>query len=72
MENAALVGPNEAVELASTAEVLNLFSSYYAADIADAQASDTHIAKDRIDTMVDFKSKALDPNYAASQAQLAN
>lgn len=65
MENAASVGPNEPVELASTAEVLDLFSSYYAADIADAQASDTHIVKDRIDTVVDFKSKALDPNYVS-------
>ncbi|KAL3136021.1 hypothetical protein ABBQ32_007057 [Trebouxia sp. C0010 RCD-2024] len=48
---------------AATSDVAS--TGKHKADIADAQASDTHIVKDRIDTVVDFKSKALDPNYVS-------
>ncbi|KAL3150875.1 hypothetical protein ABBQ32_000624 [Trebouxia sp. C0010 RCD-2024] len=66
------VSPNEAVELASTAEVMDLFSSYCEADsesdIADARASSTPVVTNGVDTSLDFKSKALDPHYVSQPA----
>ncbi|KAL3136964.1 hypothetical protein ABBQ32_006566 [Trebouxia sp. C0010 RCD-2024] len=49
------VSPNEAVELASTAEVMDIFSSYCEADIADARASSTPVVTNGIDASLDFQ-----------------
>ncbi|KAL3159184.1 hypothetical protein ABBQ32_011167 [Trebouxia sp. C0010 RCD-2024] len=68
IQNMVEVSPNEAVELASTAEVMDLFSSYCEADIADALASSTPVVTNGIDTSLGFKSKALDPHYVSQPA----
>ncbi|KAL3138901.1 hypothetical protein ABBQ32_005723 [Trebouxia sp. C0010 RCD-2024] len=68
IENMVKVSLNEAVELASTAEVMDLFSSYCEADIPDAWVSSTPVVTNGIDTSLDFRSKALDPHYVSQPA----
>ena len=60
------VSPSEEVELACTDEVLDLFSGYYDADQADAQ--NKNVAKDGINTDLDFNSKVFEPNYVSQPA----
>ena len=59
---------SEEVELANTDEVLDMFSSYFEADVADAESRGSRISKDNIDTNLDFNSKVLDANYVAGTA----
>ena len=60
------VSPSEEVELASIDEVVDLFSGYYNADQADAQ--NKNVAKDGINTNLDFNSKVFEPNYVSQLA----
>ena len=57
--------PSEEVELASTEEVLDLFSRYFDADSADANSRNV---QDSIKTDLDFNSKVFEPNYASQPA----
>ncbi len=70
LEDISAFSPNEDVELASTDEVLDLFSRYFEADSADAQSRD--VAEDEINTDLDFNSKvqvSVDrPNYFSKPA----
>jgi hypothetical protein len=66
LEDISAFSPNEDVELASTDEVLDLFSRYFEADSADAQSRD--VAEDEINTDLDFNSKVLEPNYFSKPA----
>ena len=66
LEDISAFSPNEDVELASTDEVLDLFSRYFEADSADAQSRD--VAEDEINTDLDFNSKVLEPNYVSKPA----
>ena len=66
LEDISAFSPNEDVELASTDEVLDLFSRYFEADSAGAQSRD--VAEDEINTDLDFNSKVLEPNYVSKPA----
>ena len=66
LQDMSAVSPSDEVELASTDEVLDLFSGYYDADQADAQNKD--VAKDSINTNLDFNSKVFEPNYVSQPA----
>lgn len=66
LQDMSAVSPSEEVELACTDEVLDLFSGYYDADQADAQ--NKNVAKDGINTNLDFNSKVFEPNYVSQPA----
>ena len=55
----------EQVELATTDEMLDMFSNYFEADIADARNRGSRVSKENIDTELDFNSKVLDADYVA-------
>lgn len=68
MRDVSAFSHSEQVELANTAEVLDMFSSYFQADVADAENRGSIISKDNIDTDLDYNSKVLDANYVAVPA----
>ena len=63
MQDMASFSPSEQTELTSTDEVLDLFSSYFEADVADAQISQRTIVTEKIDTDLDFNSRVFEGNY---------
>ena len=59
---------SEQLELANTDKVLEIFSSYFEADVADAETVAVNIAEDKIDTDLNFNAKELDVNCVPAPA----
>ena len=68
MRDVSAFSHSEQVELANTDDVLEMFSRYFEADVADTENRGSRIAKDNIDTALDFNSKVLDADYVAVPA----
>lgn len=68
MQDISAFSHSEQVELANTEEVLNMFSNYFEADVAEAETVAVSIAEDKIDTDLNFKAKELDVNFVSTPA----
>ena len=68
LQDMSACSPAEEVELASTDEVLDLFSKYFEADSAGAQSKNVANLEDEINTDLDFNSKVFEPNYVSKPA----
>ena len=68
LQDMSAVSPGEQVELASTDEARDLFSGYYHNDADQADAQNKNVAKDGINTNLDFNSKVFEPNYVSQPA----
>ncbi|DBA79001.1 TPA: hypothetical protein ACH3X1_008867 [Trebouxia sp. C0004] len=68
LQDMSAFSPAEEVELASTDEVPDLFSKYFAADSADAQRKNVADLEDEINTDLDFNSKVFESNYVSKPA----
>ena len=67
MRDVSALSHSKQVELANTDEVLDMVSSYFEADAADAGNRGSRMSQDNIDTDLDFNSKVLDANYVDAQ-----
>ena len=68
MQDISACSHSEQVELANTEEALNMFSSYFEADVAEAETVAVSIAEDKIDTDLNFNAKELDVNFVSTLA----
>ncbi|DBA72287.1 TPA: hypothetical protein ACH3X2_010534 [Trebouxia sp. C0005] len=68
LQDMSAFNPAEEVQLASTNEVLDLFSKYFEADSADAQSKNVAELENAISTDLDFNSKVFEPNYVSKPA----
>ncbi|DBA98739.1 TPA: hypothetical protein ACH3X1_014512 [Trebouxia sp. C0004] len=66
LQEMSTFSPSKEVELASTDEVLDLFSRYFDADSADAKSR--NVVQDSINTDLDFNGRVFEPNYASQPA----